>query len=848
MLYILTWWFVLQLIGLAALPLAFRLFRRLPDRGYAFARPLGLLFTGYLFWLGASLGLLRNRWGGVLLALAAVAGFSWLAYRRWPGRDEARLLPWLREHWRTVVVVELLFAFAFAGWAWLRGFSPDLMTAGGEKFMEIAFINAILRSETFPPLDPWLSGFGISYYYFGYVMTALLTRFSGVPATSGFTLGIAHLFALTVTGAFGVAYNLVATVRQRKDERKTAISYGLLGATFVALMGNLEGVLEAMRSKGLGSEAFWKWVDVPGLWERAQVTGQWFPTSFMWWWRGSRVIRDLDLLGQPLGISPIDEFPFFSFILGDMHPHVLALPFILLAVALAFNLFRGRGRPSWAEIGLLALALGGLSFLNTWDFPIYLGLILLAYGVRRYREFGPSAGFILSPLSLGQRTRGGVEGLRTGRAGGEFWKDLGLVAGSLFGLGVLLYLPFYVGFQSQVGGILPNLLFPTRLHQYLIMFGPFIFVLACWLGVLFVRAFKANLGDGSTLGRRTLLTWLGVLLLFPLGMLASVALLLVTKSGRAFVQSSLNMDVVRQVIGQQTIGSLLIETVRVRLSDPWTSVLLALLIAVALVLIWRRLRGRDDAPSPAGVDSTTVFVLLMILIGLALTLTVEWVYLRDNFGVRMNTVFKFYFQGWVLMGLASAYGSYYLLERVRGPGRGLFGVGLALLLVGGLVYTVFAGYSRADGFNGENWTLDGAAWIERHHPDDYAAVEWLRAHAEGTPVVLETPGKSYNYEGRVSALTGLPSVLGWALHEDQWRGSYEEQGKREPDIEAIYSTIVRTDQDADRVLALLDKYDVTYVYVGPTERDRYPSVGLEKFEWLLGPVFRQGEVTIYRVP
>jgi len=54
--------------------------------------------------------------------------------------------------------------------------------------------------------------------------------------------------------------------------------------------------------------------------------------------------------------------------------------------------------------------------------------------------------------------------------------------------------------------------------------------------------------------------------------------------------------------------------------------------------------------------------------------------------------------------------------------------------------------------------------------------------------------------------------------------------------------------DADQVLALLDKYDVTYVYVGPTERDRYPSVGLEKFEWLLEPVFRQGEVTIYRVP
>lgn len=816
MLYTLAWWLTLQLIGLAALPLAFRLFRRLPDRGYAFARPLGLLLAGYLFWLGASLGLLRNTWGGVLLALVAVAGLSWLAYHRWPGKGEARLLPWLGEHRRLVVVVELLFALALVGWAWLRGFSPDLMTSGGEKFMEIAFINAILRSETFPPLDPWLSGFAISYYYFGYVMTAMLTRFSGVPATSAFTLGIAHLFALTVTGAFGVVYNLVGAARQGEGERRSAVSYGLLGATFVALMGNLEGLLEAMRSKGLGSEGFWKWVDVPGLWEHGQATRQWFPGTGWWWWRGSRVIRDLDLLGRPMPINPIDEFPFFSFILGDMHPHVLALPFVLLAVALAFNLFRGRGRPSWAEIGLLALALGGLSFLNTWDFPIYLGLTCLAYGLRRYREFGG--------------------------AKDEFWKDLGLVAGSLFGLGLLLYLPFYVGFRSQAGGILPNLLFPTRLHQYLIMFGPFIFVLVCWLGLLFVRAFKSD-----NLGLRTLLTWLGVLFLFPLGMLASVTLLLITESGRAFVQSVLSMDVVRDVIGEQTIGSLLAETVRVRLSDPWTSMLLSLLIAVALVLLWRWLRSRDDTPSPVRLEPTTAFALLMALVGLALTLTVEWVYLRDNFGVRMNTVFKFYYQGWVLMGLAAAYGSYYLLERVRGVGRALFGVGLALLLAGGLVYTVFAGYGRAEGFQNENWTLDGAAWIERHHPDDYAAIEWLNAHVAGSPVVLETPGVNYDYEGRISALTGLPSVLGWAGHEGQWRGSYEEQGKREPDIEAIYSTTARTDQDADRVLALLDKYHVTYVIVGPTERQHYPQAGLEKFDWLLEPVFRRGQVTIYLV-
>ena len=800
--------------------MAYRFFRWLPGRGYAFARPLGLLLTGYLFWLAANLGLLRNTWGAILFALIAVAALSWLAYRRWPGKGETFLLPWLREHWRLILVVELLFALAFVGWAWLRGFAPDLMTSGGEKFMEIAFIKAILRSDTFPPLDPWLSGFGISYYYFGYVMTSLLARFSGVPATSAFTLGIAHLFALTATGAFGVAYNLVSAAR--RNEKGPAIGYGLLGATFVALMGNLEGLLEAVRSKGLGSETFWKWVDVPNLLERSEVTGSWYPTSFMWWWRGSRVIRDLDLLGRPIPIQPIDEFPFFSFILGDMHPHVLALPFVLLAVALIFNLFRGTGRPSWAEIGLLVLALGGLFFLNSWDYPIYLGLALLAYGSRRYRESG---GF-----------------------GDLFWKDLGLVGGSLVGFGFLLYFPFYVGFGSQAGGVLPNLIFPTRLHQYLIMFGPFIFVLTCWLGLLFLRLIRAGGENGNALTLRILLTWLVTLLFLPLGMLGSVALLLSKESGRTFVQNALKMDLVREVIGEQTVSSMLREMVRVRLSDPWTSVLLALLISLALVSIWRWLRNQSDSEIAWRLDSSTIFALLLALVGLTFTLAVEWVYIRDNFGVRMNTVFKFYYQGWVLMGLASAYGSYYLLERTRGLGRTLFGIGLALLLSSGLVYTLFAGYSRAEGFDAENWTLDGAAWIERQHPDDYAAIEWLNAHAKGAPVILETPGQSYNYEGRISALTGLPSVLGWASHEAQWPGSYEEQGKREPDIEAIYNTILRTDKDATEILTLLQKYDVTYVIVGPTERARYPQAGLEKFDWLLEPVFQQGATTIYRVP
>jgi YYY domain-containing protein len=246
-----------------------------------------------------------------------------------------------------VIANEALFALAFVLFALFRAYNPEIM--GTEKPMEFAFLNAILRSDTFPPHDPWLSGFGISYYYFGYLMMALLTRLSGVASAVAFNLGITLLFALTVTGAYGLVYNLIeGRGNEATGQRGKLVTslpryfVPLLGPLFVAILGNLEGVLEVLHAKGLGSAGFWKWLDIKELVSNGRVTGRWFDLgSGWWWWRASRVIHDKDLLGNTIEV--IDEFPFFSFMLGDMHPHVLALPFVLLALALALNVLRQRG-------------------------------------------------------------------------------------------------------------------------------------------------------------------------------------------------------------------------------------------------------------------------------------------------------------------------------------------------------------------------------------------------------------------------------------------------------------------------------------------------------------------------
>ena len=151
------WWAVLLLLGTAVTPLAFTLFKKLPDRGYAFVKMLSLLLVSYLFWMLGSLGFLQNNLGGILLAVALMVGLSYWAYRH----TGTELRTWLSDSWRHILLTELIFAVLFGLWVWVRAQNPAI--AHTEQPMDFAFLNAASRSTTFPPVDPWLSGYAISY-------------------------------------------------------------------------------------------------------------------------------------------------------------------------------------------------------------------------------------------------------------------------------------------------------------------------------------------------------------------------------------------------------------------------------------------------------------------------------------------------------------------------------------------------------------------------------------------------------------------------------------------------------------------------------------------------------------
>jgi len=783
MLHALLWWLIIQILALAGLPLAYRLFDRLPDRGYAFAKPIGLLITSYVLWLLTTLGFLRNRWGAIVGCILLVGAVGWWFYRRAAGASTSpvadqtqglSLRDWLVQSRQLILANELLLGLAFLGFAFFRAHNPEI--AATEKPMELAFLNAILRSDTFPPHDPWLSGYAISYYYFGYLMMALLTRLSGLSSSITFNLMQATMFAWTVTGTFSLGYNLVRITQHAPRnahhplQPRLGITYGLLSSVLVTIMGNLEGALEVLHVNGIGSETFWRWMDIKGLAE-APRSETWYPTDTWWWWRASRVIHDRTLLGQDQEV--IDEFPAFSFLLGDMHPHVLALPFLLLAFALALQFLRARRPLRGPRLTLVALLLGGLGFLNTWDLPLALGIVVTAY-------------------ALGQlvHRRGPIR---------EWLRIVMPTAAELLLIGVMAYLPFYMSFQSQAGGILPVIYNRTKLHQYGIMFGPFLVIIVGFL-LMELEVVRRHKGTRSE--------W--IIGLGALGLMGLCAFL-----GR------------------------------------WLPAVLTVLLAVGLFVGWRRLREVLDfgqqaevcAQSDCGareLPTSVIFSLLLFLVGLALTMAVEFVYLKDTFGTRMNTVFKFYYQTWACFGVAGAYGVYAILRRAGQLRRGLVVGAFTVMLAAGLVYPLAAFYSKADGFRGQS-TFDGVAHLARSHPDDYAAIQWLNSQVDDAPVILEANGGSYTYAARISTHTGLPTVLGWGGHQLQWRGNYEEPGRREPDIRTLYTT-----HDVKGALTLLEKYDITYVYAGDLERQTFGSAGLAKFDRFMDPVFHQDGVTIYR--
>lgn len=335
---IVFWWLALELIGLSALPIALYAGKNLKDGGYSISKPLGLLLLTYFTWVLSFLS--GYSLTPVLLSLGIIITLSLVLYFK----NKPLKLP----DKNYVFKFEILFFLAFVIFSVIRAYSPDIYWTGGEKFMDMTLINSLLRTEQFPPSDPWMSRAALQYYYIGYLTVSNLIKLTGVLPSIAFNLATASFFALSLTTAFGIGYNLTEKIK-----------YGLVTAFFVAVAGNLVGFAQLM-----------------DIVQKESVLKNILEFNY---WTSSRVIP-----------NTVNEFPFFTFLHGDVHAHMISITFQLLIILLLLNIFKSRIEVF--SLFILGLSIGFLYPLNTWDYPVYLflAIFVIASGVIMSRESGSS--------------------------------------------------------------------------------------------------------------------------------------------------------------------------------------------------------------------------------------------------------------------------------------------------------------------------------------------------------------------------------------------------------------------------------------------------------------------------
>lgn len=786
---VLSWYVMLLAMGMAFWPLCRRLFPRSYDGGYAAAKVLSVALSGYVLWLAASVGLMPfARWSAAMV-LCAFAGVSiyaalsggWLSPRlpkaglRRPSRWSPILGVVRRPRWRTAFLLEMLFAAALAGWAWMRAHQPDIRDL--EKYMDFGFMNACLRADYFPPPDIWLSGHSVNYYYFGQYLAAFLVKLSGVSPEVGYNLALATVFALTFVMAAAVSANAIYLLRGRR-RGAAPFAGGLAAGVLLTIGGNCHTFIydtlpRMLHWAGLRSGQ-------PGDYNFADA---------------SRYVN------WPLERT-ISEFPAYSFVVADLHAHVVNLPLVLVMVYLSLQVMserrknfttgrrtQGRKSPSalcavfsatsavpavthplqtvisqWLlrkELCVAGVLLGIFSISNSWDVPTYFGLFGLAMLVSNFRAAGRPAWKIV------------------------LWTAAQAVV--VVVVAMLISLPFLLHFKAPALGVCLAK-YHSPLWQLAVLYGYQWLIAVAFLGAIvmaFLRWRLQSQANGSNA--------------------SSVAAL--AKS---------------QVI---------------RPHHPF-------------------------ANSPLGVLLWFLIVLTMSTICVIIP---EIVYVKDIYGLefhRANTMFKVGYQAVTLLVVAVPVMAVFVVMSCRRERAKIaWAIALTAVMMAPLFFAphaISSRYGRQYSHLGQDplWprrSLDGLAWMRQESPGDYAAIEHLRGLAKFEGCVLEAvPERSYDYASRISMATGIPTVMGWRWHQMLWRCKIDPMiltdyrasilARRDEDVRRMY-----TSGDMDQTRRLLRKYNVRYVVVGYCELDRYGWFDGSKFDKLGQKVLQHEGTSLYRI-
>ena len=760
---VIAWWLMLGLLGLIAFPLVRIAFPGLRDGGYPLGRLVALLFIAWASWMAGSLGL-RYTQGTIVLMVILLAAVS--ATIAW--RDREGLLALFRERRREILFIEALALGFFLFDLAIRIGNPDLWHRylGGEKPMDFSYLNAVLRSSTFPPYDPWYAGGYINYYYFGFVLVGTPIKLLGLLPSVAYNLVIPTLFSTAALAAYAVGTNLVARLGKAYGAVR-AVSprvAGLAAALSLVVLGNLGtvrliyGALEEVGAGGGDGTALGMVDATVGL-GRVLSQQDRLPIGLHhWYWDPSRAIT-----APPGETGPITEFPFFTFLYADLHAHMISLPLTVLALAWAISwvLAADKGIAlRWVDrilaMGMGALTIGVLAPTNTWDFPVYwtLGALAVASApVIREREFTlktaveavVSVAVLLLVANLLFRPY-------------YIWYGVGYTEASLWqgsrtsidsyltvhGLFLIVLLPWLAWETRQWMAATP-LSSLSRLRPY---FG---LIVALALAAVFFISFLA--ADGFSIAPLValVLVWCGALILRRQTPIEKRIVLVMVGTGAALT------FLVEAVVLVGDIGRM--NTVFKFYLQVWTLFSLAGSAALVWLLADLSAWGQRTRWAWSAVFAAALFGAVLY------PLTATFAKVRD----RMTP--------------------------------------LTPISLDGMAFMREAIYDDL----GQQISLAG----------DYEAIQWMQDNVEGSPVIVEAQIPEYRWGARFSIYTGLPAVLGWNWHQRQQRAAVEslDVPARAENITSFYLTPSPSD-----AIDFLSQYDVRYVVVGDLEKLYYESL------------------------
>ncbi len=779
---VILWYLLILGIGLIFFPLSHMIFGSFRDKGYGISRFFGLLIFGYAVWVlcFSILPYTKKTILSVFLVLAGVNLLIFLFNRKSILRD-------LYENRRYIFQSEIVFLSCFVFFLLIRLGNPDLWHPykGGEKPMDFSYFNAVIKSTSFPPYDPWFAGGSMNYYYYGFFLSGLLVKWIGLIPSVAYNLILPTWYAFLGVGAFTLGSNLYAHRHFGNTEfnvEKGALKTGILSVLLLQVFGNL-GTLKviAVELTELGcagineaSTAFEKiGCFFNGIGKILQ--GQHFQMyAGDWYWIPSRAIPG----------EPITEFPFFTFLYGDPHAHLFALPITVMVLVWLTSLIVRR-KTSGNGFNLLSLASGALIIgslipTNTWDMPTYLLLsciVLLDLGVQQ-------------PLFQFNKPSSQTDpSLRKFSDQKIISSILSVVI--LCGLSFILFKP-YLDTNTRESAIDVWNGSRTPVWSYLMHWGLFLFALISWYYT-------------------ETIDWL-----------ARVKV----SDFRNFIQKQKNVLITVAVF----FVGIMVAFSAIKVWVAW--------IAVPLMFWTLCLLMRRDTPI------SQRFLLFLAGTALFITLFVEFFCLRGDIG-RMNMVFKLYLQAWVLFTPVSAFALISVIQRSfekkteseKSRKKVIWRFAYGFLLIGAFSYTIFASVDKIKDRMSTvaPHTLDGMEFMKTSFyfqdgflmdlSQDYDAIRWMQDNVKGSPVIVEANATEYKWGNRFTVYTGLPGVVGWNYHQRQQRGNMSDQvWERVNAITSFYN-----DSSLENAVDFLKRYNVRYIIVGQMERGMYAPEGIEKF-------------------